>query len=319
VYALNDYLAMLSDEARLSAYSGALGAVVKPGHRVIEIGSGFGYFSIVAVRAGAAHVDAVDINPVVHLGRRVAEANGCGDCIRFHQCDISAFAPDERADVIVGDLRGPTPFSGRSLEVMIDARRRLLRAGGTLIGRRDVLYCSPARQPAAFQRKVSAPLEGAARIALGPVAAVAMTTPFQCAIDSGDLLAPGVSWGAIDYETIETPHHRGTAAWMLQRGADVNGVAVWFEAQLGAGHAFSTAPGRGTTTYSNLYLPFAVPVPVPAGGALLLDLAVRLVSGDYVWSWMARVSGADGRVCAVVAQNSIAERVVDPAAFGMPL
>jgi protein arginine N-methyltransferase 1 len=321
MYTVNDYLAMLTDQVRVSAYTRAINALVTPGDRVIELGSGFGYFSVLAVRAGAAQVDAIDINPVVHLGPRVAASNGCADRIRFHHDDVFRFTPGVGADVIVGDLRGPTPFAGRSLEILIDARRRMLRPGGTMIGRRDVLYCAPARQPATFTRRVSTPLEPTDAIALDPVAAVAMTTPFQCIVDPDDLLAPGSSWGEIDYTAIDSPHHRGTAGWVLDRDATMNGIAVWFEAQLGAGHGFSTAPGSGATTYSHLYLPFARPVTIPAGAALSVDLAVHLVSGDYVWAWTARISGAAGE-CTAITQNSLAERVLDPAAFGrlgMPL
>ena len=319
VYTLTDYLAMLSDQRRVSAYSAAIQALVKPGDRVIEIGSGFGYFSILAARAGAALVDAIDINPVVHLGPRVAASNGCSDRIRFHHTDIVHFEPEQRANVLVGDLRGPTPFAHRSLEILIDARRRMLRPGGTIIGRRDVLYCAPAREPASFQRRVSAPLGDTAAVTLRAVAAVAMTTPFRCTLDPGDLLAAGQSWGEIDYEAIETPHHRGAALWVLDTDMTMDGVAVWFDAHLGGGYGFSTMPGGGATTYSHLYLPFTAPLSIPAGGSVALNIAAHFVGGDYVWAWSARVCCRDGTESSVITQNSVAERVLDPAAFGMAL
>ena len=67
---------------------------MKPGDRVIELGSGFGYFSILAARARAAMIDAIDVNPVVHLGPRVAASNGCSEGIRFHHTDIVHFKPE---------------------------------------------------------------------------------------------------------------------------------------------------------------------------------------------------------------------------------
>jgi hypothetical protein len=319
VYTLTDYLVMVSDQARVSAYAGAIASLVRPGDRVIELGSGFGYFSVLAVRAGAARVDAIDINPVVHLGARVAGSNQCADRIHFHHIDALRFEPEERADVVVADLRGPTPFAGRALEILIDARRRMLRSGGTMIGCRDVMYCAPAREPAAFRRRVSAPLSSGGPLDLRPVASVAMTTPHQCAIEADDLLAPGKSWGAIDYAVVESPHLRGAVEWVLDREQTLNGIAVWFEADLGAGHRFSTAPANGATTYLNLYLPFAVPIPIGAGGTLGLQVEARLVSGHYVWVWTARVSSIHGQPLSTTTQNSLAERVLDPGAFEMTL
>ena len=310
---------MLSDQTRVSAYGAAIQALVKPGDRVIELGSGFGYFSILAARAGAAMIDAIDVNPVVHLGPRIAASNGCSDRIRFHHTDIVHFEPEQRADVIIGDLRGPTPFAHRSLEILIDARRRMLRPGGTMIGSRDALYCAPAREPASFQRRVRTPLGGTEAVSLAAVAAVAMTTPFQCTLDPGDVLAPGVSWGEIDYGAIETPHHRGGAEWVFDSAATMDGVAIWFEAQVGGGHGFSTMPGSGATTYSHLYLPFSAPVSIPAGGSVALHIAAHFVGGDYVWAWTARVCSTNGSESSVITQNSVAERVLDPAAFGMAL
>lgn len=319
MYTLTDYLAMLADRTRVSAYRAAIRAAVKAGDRVIELGSGFGYFSIEAARAGAALVDAIDVNPVVHLGPRIAAANGCSDRIRFHHTDIMTFQPEQRADVLIGDLRGPTPFAGRSLEMLIDARRRMLRPGGTMIGSRDVLYCAPAREPASFRRRVSTALASTDGISLAAVAAVALTTPFQCTLESGDLLAPGSSWGEIDYGTIETPHHRGAVEWIPDNALTMDGVAVWFEAHVGGGYSFSTVPGGGATTYSHLFLPFTAPVSIPAGGSLAVNIAAHFVGGHYVWAWSARVRSSDGSESSMIAQNSVPECVLDPAAFGMAL
>ncbi len=142
----------------------------------------------------------------------------------------------------------------------------------------------------------------------------------QCTIDSDDLLAPGASWGEIDYGTIDTPHHRGAVEWILDNGATMDGVAVWFEAHVGGGYGFSTVPGgSGATTYSHLYLPFSAPVSIPAGGSVALNIAAHFVGGDYVWAWSAQVRSRDGGESSMIAQNSVAERVLDPAAFGMAL
>src|SRR5450830_2074305 len=74
---------MFADEARTGPYLAAITAAVRPDDIVVEIGTGTGYFAVACVRAGAKHVYAIEVNPLVALGPAVAEANGCADRITF--------------------------------------------------------------------------------------------------------------------------------------------------------------------------------------------------------------------------------------------
>jgi SAM-dependent methyltransferase len=315
VYSVGDYLWMIADRARVEAYAGAIRALVKPGDRVLDLGTGVGFFSILAIRAGAAHVDAVDVNPAVHLGPRVAASNGCADRIAFHACDARGLALPGPADVLLSDLRGPTPFKGRSLETLIDVRRRLLRPGGTVIAMRDTLYAAPARSPLAFRRDVVTPLQRN-DVSLEPVARVVYDALQRGRVAADDLLAPGASWLTIDYRTIDATDRGGDASWELDRAAAVSGIAVWFESDLGGGFALSTAPAHETSAYGQLFLPFRNAVDLAAGDSLRIRIDLHLAGDDYVWVWRAwtRSPGQyDERL--VVDQNSLAEIVIDPAAL----
>ena len=52
---------MLQDVVRTSAYADAIAAVVGPGSRVIDFGTGTGALAIFAARAGVAWVDAEQV------------------------------------------------------------------------------------------------------------------------------------------------------------------------------------------------------------------------------------------------------------------
>jgi protein arginine N-methyltransferase 1 len=313
MYALADYLWMLADETRTSAYARAIRAVVRPGDRVLDVGAGFGFFSVIAALAGARHVDAVDTNPAVHLGSRLAAANGCADRVTFHHLDVERLELPHPADVIICDLRGPTPFARRSLATATDVRRRLLRPGGTIVPLADTVFAAPCRVPAIVTRDVHAAF-GREGLDTAPIERVVHDSPYRCTIDPADLIAPGCSWARIEYAALEGTDVRGAARWSFDERDTVRGLAVWFTTELAPGIGFSSEPGSPTRVYSQIFLPLREPVPVEAGDSLRLELAVRLVMNEYIWEWTAWTRSGDGAGEREVArQNSIAEAVLDPA------
>jgi type I protein arginine methyltransferase len=311
VYSLSDYLWMIADRARVDAYTAALRAAITPATRVVEIGAGFGFFSVIAAHAGAAHVDALETNPVIHLAPRLAAANGCADRISFHHCAADRFAPRHQADVMLIDVRGPTPFGRRSLQTLIDARDRLLRPGGTIIARTDHVMVAPAQTPDVFRREVQA-ARGAGGLNLQLVERIAYDTPIQCAISPGDLVAGGELWVSIDYAGVTRTEAAGSVSWMFEEEQRVEGLAVWFDTDLGAGYTYSSQPGAISSPYRQMFIPFREPIEIDAGDGFRLELSVRQLRDNNIWAWRGwrRRPGAPERL--EVDQNSLAEIVLAP-------
>ena len=314
MYTLGDYAYMLTDVVRVRAYMDAIRAVVRPGDRVVEIGAGFGFFSVIAAQAGAVHVDAIEMNPVVHLGPRVAEANGLSGRITFHHADATAVTLAQAADVVIADLRGPTPFCDRALQILIDARRRLARPGAALIAAVDRLVVAPASTPHALERECLAGCRQPG-VTLAPVERVLRDTPMRSVIGRDALLAAGQVCITLDYRTIEGPDHQGRAEWTFPEPAVVQGFAVWFESDLGGGVTISTAPGSDLKVYSRMFVPLRDRLRVAAGHTLRLRLGVTLVNHAYVWRWRVSSAGPGESEILRSDQNSIAELVLDPEAL----
>jgi len=81
---------------------------IKGRERILDIGTGSGILSMVAVRLGAASVQAVDIDPVaVDCAREYAKANGFGPELGFRVGSFQDLAPG-RYDVILANIDGRT-------------------------------------------------------------------------------------------------------------------------------------------------------------------------------------------------------------------
>jgi hypothetical protein len=306
MYRVHDYLWMLADRPRVEAYTAAIRATVRPGDVVLDLGAGIGYFGVVAALAGARRVHMADNNRAVHVARRVADANGVGDRVVVHHTDARELTLPERCDVIVGDLRGPLPFADGAVALMIDARTRLLRPGGSMIARRDELFVAPCRAPRGLREEVLPLLQGGT-VDLSPVERLVFDTPVRADFQPGDLCGDGASWGTLDYRTAETADHSGQAVLAMDGAGPADGLAAWFVSDLADGISMSNRPGTGTSAYGQLFLPFGRPV---TAQRLDVSIDVRLVNNTSIWAWRA---AADGDL--VVNRNSIAEIVVDPAAL----
>ena len=91
----------------------------------------------------------------------------------------------------------------------------------------------------------------------------------------------------VEFLFLGQSHFRGEGAWEIRDAAVADGVAVWFESELGGGFGFSTAPGNDVCPYGQLFLPFRNAVAVAPGDSLRIRIDLHLAGDDYVWAWRA--------------------------------
>jgi Ribosomal protein L11 methyltransferase (PrmA) len=294
MYELADYLAMIEDDVRTPAYLAALRAVIRPGDRVLELGTGFGYFAVQAVRAGAEHVWAVEPSDAIAHGRAIAAANGCADRITFIQARADQVTLEPRADVLVEDLRGISPLHGARLDVLRDAHARLLVPGARVIPHRDALVIAPSELPSDLPRLSPSIPDQHHGISVAPVRALLSQTIHRTRGEVHSLLADGVTWATLEYAALAPGDPSGRAQWTVARDGVFAGFLSWFATTLAPGISFETGPATGRTVYDRGFLSTGAPIPVRAGDRITVDVRTRFDGTEHVWVWDTTVTTSTG-------------------------
>lgn len=276
---------MFADTVRTGAYLSAISRAVQPGNVVVEIGTGVGFFAVAACRAGARRVYAIESNPAIELAMDVARDNGCADRITFIHADARHTTLPEPGDVLLGDLRGVLPLHGDHIPTLVDARARLVRSGATIIPHSDELWAAPCAAPAEWRRVHVSDGDMAHGINRRAVAARVRSDWCRCHLSPGDLAAHAVKWARLEYATIHSASIGGRAAWRFEHDAAADGIAVWFDADLGFGAAIGNSPCAPPALYGQAFFPFERPVALRAGDSLTVELTANHAMSDYVWGW----------------------------------
>jgi len=282
---------MIADSVRIGPYTQAIEAAVRPGDVVVDLGSGPGFFALIACRAGARRVYAIDLAEIVHFGRHFATANRFTDRIEFLWGDSRQIQLPERADVIVSDIRGALPFSGHSMVSLEDARQRFLAEGGTMIPQRDTLYAAIVEVETLYNEVISPWQSSAKGLDLSPALPCVLNDVHSIHITAEQLVTEPQAWCVVEYTKSPSLRAAATLHFRAMRSATAHGIAVWFDTQLFGEFGFSCAPGGPKTVYGHSFLPWLLPVAISAGQEIEVELHADPVGGDYIWRWETKVCG----------------------------
>jgi protein arginine N-methyltransferase 1 len=123
---------MIRDTVRVLSYRQAISRHCRD-RTVVEIGCGSGLLSILAAKAGARRVVAIEESGIAELAAEMFRVNGVADRIELRRANSRDVELDEPAEVIVHEILGTDPFDEGLLPALADARERLLAPGGRLI------------------------------------------------------------------------------------------------------------------------------------------------------------------------------------------
>jgi protein arginine N-methyltransferase 1 len=285
------HLWILADGARAEAFDRAIRSAVRPGMVVADVGTGTGLLSMMACRAGAAKVYAVEEASVFDLARQIIEANGFSDRVVLIKGNSRKIKLPERVDLVISETIGTFVFSEGIVPILADARKRFLRPSGAMIPERIQVYAAPVesfREGTGFWEKPVCGFDYAAarpHVSVNTLVAARKITP-EDLLDDERLLFD-LEFGKID---AGMGFHR-RVEFSARKAGTLHGFVGTWEARLHGDTLLRCAPGSPPLHWTPILFRLPEGIPVRAGSRISLEFGRRDAPG-WQWTWRARVEPA---------------------------
>jgi precorrin-6B methylase 2 len=280
---LEEHRLYLKDRHRLSAYARALRELVGPGDVVVDLASGTGILGMLACRAGASRVYAIEQNAIAGLGRQIARANGLDRVITTVRGTSRSVTLPERAALAVCDQMGPFGIDANVLDLARDARERFLQPGGRLVPNRLDLMLAAVTHPR-MHRRLTFWRRRRAGFDVAAGGDLASNQPSYLRVRPEHLLSEPVVSGSVDLTCDVALPIRLSAEVRASRKGVLHGVCGWFEAVLSPGVRMTNSPiDAQRILRKQIFYPIEDPVPIEAGARVMVTMQVLPASNMCSW------------------------------------
>jgi protein arginine N-methyltransferase 1 len=290
---LAEHEEMLSDSVRVEAYHRGIRRNVEAGDVVLDLGTGTGLLALMASRAGAAKVYAVEHSDLIEVAREIARHNGVTN-IEFVQANSREFTPPEPVDVVLHEQMGDELFNENMLENLLDLRDRVLRPGGRILPARFALFVEPVSLHESMRVRRFWNIELPDGLDLSAMERSTTAARFDTGRAEQFWARPGSVASAVgeprpilefDLATLGGVDEIATDH-VVQRTASVDtivdGACVWFEARFDDETTLSTSPLGPVTSWGNRM--FRLDRELGAGERLRLHVHLGELVEPSTWS-----------------------------------
>ncbi|MCJ7653068.1 MAG: 50S ribosomal protein L11 methyltransferase [Actinobacteria bacterium] len=265
---------MVFDQERVGRYSEAIANVVRPGDVVADIGTGTGLLAFLSLKAGARRVHAIERSPAIRWAKMLAETHGYADRICFYNEDSRSVELPEKVDVVVSELIGHIAFEEGMVESLFDAKRRFLACEGKMIPKRVELRVTPVAEREVYRDYIDRWGE-VAGIDYSPLREEAIKACYVTTLSDRELLSEPQTFFEVSFDGDKAPKLQGERVFVISRSGELNGIALWFNAELTPGVGISSGPWT-STHWGQCFAPVSEPIRVKRGDRVSVRLIMKL-------------------------------------------
>jgi protein arginine N-methyltransferase 6 len=244
---------MLRDQPRMDAYRDAImrNAEAIRGKTVLDVGCGTGILSMIAAKAGAMRVFAVEASGMAAHATKLVEHNGLSQTVTVVHGRIEDVELPDKVDVIISEWMGFYLLHESMLNSVLYARDHWLKEGGLVLPSHATLYACPVSMDQYRKEKEEfwSDVCGLDLSPFGEAVAATATAPVVQCIDDAQLLAQPATVADVDCSSV-TPQQlvsiRKQLSFHVCKAGRLAGIALWFdcrfEVRSSTGAASSSPP-----------------------------------------------------------------------------
>lgn len=252
---------MVKDRRRTEAFALAIREVVKKTDIVLDVGTGTGLLAMLAARAGAKRVYAIDQAEVTQTAANLIKANGLEKQIKVFRGFAQDLQLDEPVQLLISEWLGNFAFVEAMLDDVLAVRDKNLAPGGRMLPSHVELLLAPVDEPLLYhQDGPGAWRDEVFGLDLSSLEALELKQGrgIQTRVEPGALLAPGGSLFELDLTkaSADDPFREGKLHFVMKRDGCLNGFVGWFSSRLSPGIVLDTGPHLPETHWSQTYLAF---------------------------------------------------------------
>jgi Tfp pilus assembly protein PilF/SAM-dependent methyltransferase len=246
------HLPMLADEARNNAYQQTMDKHVREGMHVLDIGAGSGLLALMAARAGAGMVTAVEMNPVLaDVARQIVADNGYADRVQVLSrlsLDLKVGVDLPAADLVVSEVLDGGLLGEGVLPTLHHATRQLLKPGGRMVPAGAVVYGQLVELPVLRAVNPVNRIAGFDLSAFDRFRNPASYRTITLANEQHKLLSAPFHVADFDFSTPPMVERRRVATIPITATGEAYAVVFWFDLHMDDEISISSGP-QGTLSH----------------------------------------------------------------------
>lgn len=265
------YANLLVSANRIEAFRRGIEEGVRPGDRVLEIGSGLGTFAFFAARAGAGSVVAVDSEPVIHVAETVALGNGLADRVEFVRGSLPEVELSGKFDVVIYEDFRTHLLDMKTFGMLRDVQERSMAEGARMIPGAARLGVAPVHAESVHLETFPLEVTGYDRFGLdwSMIRPFLANSPRRVSLTPDHLLGDAAYGPRLPLKPVpQADDLRVAGSWIVEDGGVACALALWFELELHDDGWLSNAPREDAEPWGQWLLPVDPPLVLSPGQKL---------------------------------------------------